>query len=365
MDDGRAIASPEFLEGRMEPSIVFDAFLSYVEYRELTRREGREMSEGDPYRPIVPSRFIGFMEEGTEGIYHTLSIDRCLSEIRVFRSIGEGLESEKYPDKASALSFAHEGLIGAFEVDEGLAPEEVRVARDSRIEGAGDDDTLSSLHGISRVPGVHAVELTPEDDAIFPEEFLDISRVHGVEIIDRTDMDSESIRTPTSDEGDFADGQFFPEFLDFIRIPDDRCSVWFTQIAKHLGSYSSIGYPYRDRDADIVIDRHLEVMSELFILRCHTTHGGEGLIDRKYFELSEASFEISHETLGYFSIEGMVGMLLYEVFSYDAFCLPKWCPHTDTKALCLIARRDRDLISDDDGFSLETWVSQDFARCIK
>ncbi len=53
MDDGRAVASAEFLEGGMESSIVVDALLSYVEHGELARRERREMREGDAHRPIV------------------------------------------------------------------------------------------------------------------------------------------------------------------------------------------------------------------------------------------------------------------------------------------------------------------------
>lgn len=114
-----------------------------------------------------------------------------------------------------------------------------------------------------------------------------------------------------------------------------------------------------------MIDRHLEVMGELFILRSHTTHGGEGLIDREYFELAEASFEVSHEALRYFSIKGMVWMFLHEVFSDYALCFPERCPYADAETLCLIARSDRDLISYDNRLSLQTGVPEHFARCIK
>ncbi len=114
-----------------------------------------------------------------------------------------------------------------------------------------------------------------------------------------------------------------------------------------------------------MIDRHLEVMGELFILRSHTTHGGEGLIDREYFELTETSGEVSHEALRYFSIKGMVRMFLHEVFSDYSLCLPKWCPYPDAETLCFIACRDRDLISYDNGLSFQTGVPEHFARCIK
>ena len=215
------------------------------------------------------------------------------------------------------------------------------------------------------MPAIDTVELTPEDDAIFPEEFLDGSRIHRVEIIDRTDMRTESVGTPTSDEGDFADREFFPYCLDLIGIPDDRRAIGLMKVTKHFCPYSRIGYTDRHRNPDIMIDRHLEIMGELFILIGYTTHGGEGLIDRKYFELSETGREIAHKSLGYFTVEGVIRMLLHEVFSDDTFRFPKGSSHTYTETFRLIARGYRDLISYDNRLSLQTRISQDLTRCIK
>lgn len=365
MDDRCAIASTESFEGCMESSIVFDALLAYVEYGELTGREGGEMCEGDTYRPIVTLWTVCRVKEGAQSIEHPSAVDGGLTEVRVLRTIGEVTEPEKYPDDTNSLTLTHEGLIGTLEVDEGLPPEEVGIVRNFRIERSRDDDTFSFFLDVPRLPRIDSMELTPEDDPIFPEELLYRTRIHGIKIIHRPDMCTEAICVSSSDEGHFADRQFFPENFDLIRIPDDGRAVGFVEVTEHFGAEASIRYPDRYGDTDIVVDRHLEVMGELFILARHTTHGGESLIDRKYFELAETYSEISHETFRYFSIKGMVWMFLHEVFSDYALCLPKWCPYADAETLCLIARCDRDLISDDDRFSFQARIPEYFARCIK
>ncbi len=74
------------------------------------------------------------MKEGTQSIEHPSAVDRRLTEIRVLRAVVEVTQTQEYPDDADSLSLTHEGLIGALEVDERLAPEEVGIVRDLSVK---------------------------------------------------------------------------------------------------------------------------------------------------------------------------------------------------------------------------------------
>ena len=226
----------------MESSIVFDALLADIEHGELARREGGEMREGDAYRPIVTLGTVCRVKEGTQGFEHPSAVDGRLTEIGVLRAIREVTQSEEYPNDTNSLTLTHEGLIGALEVYESLPPEEVRIIRDLGIERSRDDDTFSFFLDISWSPSVDSVEFTPEDDAVFPEEFLYRTRIHGIKIIHRSDMCPEAVSIASPDEGDFSDRQFFPESFDLIRIPDDGRAVGFVEVTEHFGAEASIRY---------------------------------------------------------------------------------------------------------------------------
>lgn len=134
MDDRRAIARAEFLECCMESCIVLDAILAYIEYGELSWREGGELGESHAYRAIYELRIIGGMEERPKGFNHHFAIDGGLTEISIFRAIGEVFFAQEYTDNARSLAFCEEGFIGAFEVDEGLSPEEMGIGVHLLIE---------------------------------------------------------------------------------------------------------------------------------------------------------------------------------------------------------------------------------------
>lgn len=115
-----------------------------------------------------------------------------------------------------------------------------------------------------------------------------------------------------------------------------------------------------------MIDISLESLCEYLIVIRHTTHTRECLIDREYLEFPETSREIPHESLRYLSIVDVVWDFFHEFSSRDhLLCFPERSPHADTETLRLIARSDRDLISDEDTLAFELRVSQDFAGCIE
>jgi hypothetical protein len=103
-------------------------------FGELAGREGREFREGHAYRPIYELRIIGGMEERPKGFNHHFAIDGGLTEIPIFRAIGEVFLAQEYTDNACSLAFCEEGFIGAFEVDEGLSPEEMGIGIHLLIE---------------------------------------------------------------------------------------------------------------------------------------------------------------------------------------------------------------------------------------
>ena len=293
-------------------------------------------------------------------------IDHDFTEISIFRRIGKIAMSEKESDHSRSLSLLHQCLIGAFEVDESLPPEKVRIIRDLIVKGPTHDDTFAFFVRIVRDPGVDPMEFTPEDDPTLSEESRYMSRIERVVVIDGSDPGSESLCIPTSDEGDLTEGETLVDLLDLFPIPDDRRPIRLMQISEHLRSDTSRRYPDRDRDTDISVYIRLECLCESDVFICHTSHLCECLIDREDLELAETGCEILHESIRDRSVVVMIGEFLDEFASWDHFfCFPKWGANTDPETLCLIARRDRDLISDEDIFARETRISEDLTRCIE
>ena len=138
------------------------------------------------------------------------------------------------------------------------------------------------------------------------------------------------------------------------------------EVAEHLRADTSRRYPDRYGDPDISVDIRLETFGECLILTCHPGHFRESLIDREDLELPETSGEIGHETIRDRAVVRMIRKLFNKsVFSYYPLCLPEGSAHTDTEPLRFIARRDRDLISDEDTLALQARVTQGLARSIK
>ncbi len=302
------------------------------------------------------------VEEHTECRDHMSAVDSRWSEISVFRGIGVITQAEIDADHTRSLLLREECLIGALEVYESLSPEEVRIIRDTIIEGSTYHDTLSFFARIMRHPGVDSVELEPEDDAIAPEELRDISWIECIVIIDSAYIRTEPLGTPTTDEGDLPDRESTPYRLDILTIEFDGRPIGLPEVSEHLRADTSRRYPDRYRDPDISVDISLEALSESPILTRHTGHFGEGLIDREYFELAQTTREIRHETIGDRAVVGMVGEFFYKlVFSYHPLRFPEWCPDSYPEALGLIARSHRDLISDEDTLALQTRIAQSLA----
>jgi hypothetical protein len=145
------------------------------------------------------------------------------------------------------------------------------------------------------MPGINPMEFTPEDETIFPEDASDGMRIHTCEISDGTYVKTKAIRTPTTDEWDFTDGECAKYIIDLIAVPEHGRAEGFMEVTEHFGADASIRYADGYRDADIVIDIEFEVFGECIVFSCHPTHGREGFIDREYFEFPETSLEISHE----------------------------------------------------------------------
>ena len=160
-------------------------------------------------------------------------------------------EAEVDTEEACSLLLSEEGLIGSLEVHEGLSPEEVRIIRDTIIEGSAYDDTLPFLARIMRSPGVDSVEFEPEDDTIPTEELRDISRIERVVVIYGAYTRTEPVSTATSDEGDLTDGESAPYRLDIFSVELDGRPIGLAEISEHLRSYTSGRYPDRYGDPDI------------------------------------------------------------------------------------------------------------------
>lgn len=337
-----------------------------VEDRELTRSEGGELSEGDTYGPIVYPSLMDSIEETTESRDHMSSVDSRWSEISVSRGIGVVTEAEVDTHEACPLLLREEGLIGSLEVHEGLSPEEIRIIRDTIIEGSTYHDTLPFLAHIMGSPGVDSMEFEPEDDTIASEELRDISRIERVVVVYRAYTRTEPLSTATSDEGDLTDGEILPYCFYILSVELYSRPIGLMEVAEHLRADTSRRYPDRYGDPDISINISLETFGECLILTCHPGHFRESLIDREDLELPETSGEIGHETIRDRAVVRMIRKLFNKsVFSYYPLCLPEGSAHTDTEPLRFIARRDRDLISDEDTLALQARVTQGLTRCIE
>jgi hypothetical protein len=216
-----------------------------------------------------------------------------------------------------------------------------------------------------RSPAIDTTKLQPEDTPISPQDFRHLSPLHCIEVKDSLYARSESCAISFSYIGNFSYWKSFKEFFYTWSTEIYIRSKWFIEITEHLGSDTSIGYPYRYRYANIPIYLILERLSKVIIPTWNICKFSEKLVYREYFYPSELIRQILHEPIGYLPIPSMIWLLHNELLPEYSLSFPNRSTYLDTKSLAFIACSYYDLVSHCYILPLERRISENFTGSIK